>query len=131
MILYDFGLLTTYTISICTHTFSNKHILKLLFHNAYFIICFTCTWNILFYASARCKTSSRLQCTALSQHSKQAHMCLYYSALAVCHAEAVQIGAVPMLSEKPLLSPFSPPTHLELILLLLHSVPQSNTDRGT
>lgn len=49
--------------STCTHTFPKKHTLILLFHNAYFIICFTCSWNILFYASARCKTNSRLQCT--------------------------------------------------------------------
>lgn len=89
-----------YTMSICTHTFPNKHTLKLLFHNAYYIICFTCTWNILFYASARCKTSSRLQSTALSQHLKQAHTCLYYSALAVCRAEAAQISTVPTLSEE-------------------------------
>lgn len=100
MILYNFDLLMTYTMSICTHTFPKKHTLILLFHNAYFIICFTCSWNILFYASARCKTNSRLQCTALSQHLKQAHMCLYYSALGVCCAEAVQIGTVPMFSKE-------------------------------
>lgn len=37
---------------------------------------------------------------ALSQHLKQAHMCLYYSALGVCCAEAVQIGTVPMFSKE-------------------------------
>lgn len=100
MIWYSFGLLMTYTMSICTHTFPDKRTPKVLFHNAYFIICFTCTWNTLFYASARCKTSSRLQCTALSQHLKQAHMCLYHSALSVCPAEALQIGTAPMLSEE-------------------------------
>lgn len=76
MMLRTFGLLMTYKLTICTHTFPNKHTLTPLFHNAYFIICFTGTWNILFYASGRCKMSSRLQCTALSQHLKQAHVFL-------------------------------------------------------
>lgn len=86
--------------SVWTHTFPKKHSFTLLFHNVYFIVCFTCTWNFLFYAPARCKTNSRLQRTALSQHLKQAHLCLYDSALAECCAEAVQIGTVPVFSEE-------------------------------
>lgn len=44
------------------------------------------------YASARCKMKSRLQHTVLSQHLKQAHVFLYYTALRVHSADVAQIG---------------------------------------
>lgn len=62
-------------------------------HISYYF-CFIYTWNILVYASARCKMKSRLQRTVPSQHLKQAHVFLYYTALTVYSAGVVQIGIV-------------------------------------
>lgn len=128
MILYNFCLVMTYTISVCTHIFPNKHSLTLLFLNAYISLFHL---HLEFFVSCICQVQDKQQitmhCTLTAFKASTYVFILQCISSVLCRN--MQIGTVPMFSEEAFISPFPPPsTYLELILPLLCSVPHSNTD---